>query len=43
MKWDDKYAIGIQRIDKQHRMIFRAAEDSDRKNLGKTDTENHLN
>ncbi len=27
MKWDDKYAIGIQRVDKQHRMIFRAAED----------------
>jgi hemerythrin len=27
MKWEDKYAIGIQRVDKQHRMIFRVTDD----------------
>jgi len=28
MKWKDKYAIGIKRVDEQHRMIFRVTETS---------------
>jgi hemerythrin-like metal-binding protein len=27
MKWSDAYATGIPRLDEQHRMIFRMAED----------------
>lgn len=27
MKWKEEYAIGIQRIDEQHKMIFKIAED----------------
>lgn len=27
MKWSEDYATGIQRIDQDHRMIFRIAED----------------
>ena len=27
MKWSDSYATGIARIDEQHKMIFRFAED----------------
>jgi hemerythrin len=27
MKWSDKYATGIERIDEDHKMIFRMSED----------------
>ncbi len=27
MRWSDEYAIGIERIDNQHKMIFKMAED----------------
>ena len=27
MKWIDEYATGVERIDEQHRMIFKMAED----------------
>ena len=27
MRWDNSYATGIQRIDDQHKMIFKMAED----------------
>ncbi len=27
MKWSDDYATGVQRIDEDHKMIFRMAED----------------
>ncbi|MBI5854790.1 MAG: hemerythrin family protein [Nitrospirae bacterium] len=27
MKWSDEYATGIERIDEQHKMIFKMAED----------------
>jgi len=27
MKWSDNYATGIERIDEQHKMIFKMAED----------------
>ena len=27
MKWSDKYATGVERIDEDHRMIFKMAED----------------
>ena len=27
MKWSDKYATGVERIDSQHQMIFKMAED----------------
>lgn len=27
MKWSEKYATGIERIDRQHQMIFQMAED----------------
>jgi hemerythrin len=27
MKWSDKYAIGVERIDEDHKMIFKMAED----------------
>ena len=27
MKWSDKYATGIQRIDEQHRMLFKMSND----------------
>jgi len=27
MKWSDDYATGIERIDEQHKTIFRMAED----------------
>jgi hemerythrin len=27
MKWSDEYSTGVERIDNQHKMLFRMSED----------------